>query len=297
LKDPKRPIGSFIFLGPTGVGKTELTKVLATFLFGSEDALVQLDMSEFMERHSIARLVGSPPGYVGYEDAGQLTEAVRRRPYSIVVFDEIEKAHPEAFNILLQIMEEGHLSDAKGQKVNFRNAIIIMTSNVGAETIKRGPNLGFAFQRDEALEEKEAYAEMRKTLMEQLKRQFRPEFINRVDSIIVFRQLSQANIRQIVDIILTEVNERLVEHNFQLEATDAARDWLAKHGYDAEFGARPLRRLIQTSVEDKLSDAVLSGQFKDDQIILVDVEEETDEITLRHQENEPDIEEEPIAAA
>jgi ATP-dependent Clp protease ATP-binding subunit ClpC len=297
LKDPKRPIGSFIFLGPTGVGKTELTKVLATFLFGSEDALVQLDMSEFMERHSIARLVGSPPGYVGYEDAGQLTEAVRRRPYSIVVFDEIEKAHPEAFNILLQIMEEGHLSDAKGQKVNFRNAIIIMTSNVGAETIKRGPNLGFAFQRDEALEEKEAYAEMRKTLMEQLKRQFRPEFINRVDSIIVFRQLSQANIRQIVDIILTEVNERLVEHNFQLEATDAARDWLAKHGYDAEFGARPLRRLIQTSVEDKLSDAVLSGQFKDDQIILVDVEEETDEITLRHQENEPDIEEEPMAAA
>jgi ATP-dependent Clp protease ATP-binding subunit ClpC len=222
---------------------------------------------------------------------------VRRRPYSIVVFDEIEKAHPEAFNILLQIMEEGHLSDAKGQKVNFRNAIIIMTSNVGAETIKRGPNLGFAFQRDEALEEKEAYAEMRKTLMEQLKRQFRPEFINRVDSIIVFRQLSQANIRQIVDIILTEVNERLVEHNFQLEATDAARDWLAKHGYDAEFGARPLRRLIQTSVEDKLSDAVLSGQFKDDQIILVDVEEETDEITLRHQENEPDVEEEPMAAA
>lgn len=292
LKDPKRPIGSFVFLGPTGVGKTELTKALATFLFGSEDALVQLDMSEFMERHNIARLVGSPPGYVGYEDAGQLTEAVRRRPYSIVVFDEIEKAHPEAFNILLQIMEEGHLSDAKGQKVNFRNAIIIMTSNIGAETIKRGPNLGFAFQRDENLEEKEAYAEMRKTLMEQLKRQFRPEFINRVDSIIVFRQLTQANIRQIVDIILSEVNERLVEHNFQLEATDPARDWLAKHGYDAEFGARPLRRLIQSSIEDKLSDAVLGGEFKDEPVILVDVDEETDEITLRHKEtDEEDLEE------
>jgi ATP-dependent Clp protease ATP-binding subunit ClpC len=290
LKDPKRPIGSFIFLGPTGVGKTELTKALATFLFGSEDALVQLDMSEFMERHSIARLVGSPPGYVGYEDAGQLTEAVRRRPYSIVVFDEIEKAHPEAFNILLQIMEEGHLSDAKGQKVNFRNAIVIMTSNIGAETIKRGPNLGFAFQRDEAVEEKQAYAEMRKTLMEQLKRQFRPEFINRVDSIIVFRQLSQADIRKIVDIILDEVNERLVEHHFQLEATDGARDWLAKHGYDAEFGARPLRRLIQTSIEDKLSDAVLSGEFKDESIILVDADEETDEITLRHQEVEKEDE-------
>jgi ATP-dependent Clp protease ATP-binding subunit ClpC len=291
LKDPKRPIGSFIFLGPTGVGKTELTKALATFLFGSEDALVQLDMSEFMERHSIARLVGSPPGYVGYEDAGQLTEAVRRRPYSIVVFDEIEKAHPEAFNILLQIMEEGHLSDAKGQKVNFRNAIVIMTSNIGAETIKRGPNLGFAFQRDEAVEEKQAYAEMRKTLMEQLKRQFRPEFINRVDSIIVFRQLSQADIRKIVDIILDEVNERLVEHHFQLEATDGARDWLAKHGYDAEFGARPLRRLIQTSIEDKLSDAVLSGEFKDESIILIDADEETDEITLRHQEVEKEDEE------
>ena len=288
LKDPKRPIGSFIFLGPTGVGKTELTKALATFLFGSEDALIQLDMSEFMERHSIARLVGSPPGYIGYEDAGQLTESVRRRPYSIVVFDEIEKAHPEAFNILLQIMEEGHLSDAKGQKVNFRNAIIIMTSNVGAETIKHGPNLGFAFQRDEALEEQEAYTEMRKTLMDQLKREFRPEFINRVDSIIVFKQLSQANIRQIVDIILGEVNERLDEHDLQLEATDAARDWLAEHGYDAEFGARPLRRLIQTSVEDKLSDAVLSGHLRNSKVIVVDVDEEADDIIIAPQEQDDD---------
>lgn len=281
LKDPNRPIGSFIFLGPTGVGKTELTKALAKFLFGSEDALVQLDMSEFMERHSVARLVGSPPGYVGYEDAGQLTEAVRRRPYSIVVFDEIEKAHPETFNILLQIMEEGHLSDAKGQKVDFRNAIIIMTSNVGADTIRRGPNLGFAFQRDEADVEKEQYSEMRKTLMDELKRQFRPEFINRVDSIVVFRQLSKDNIREIVDIILGEVNERLTEHELTITATDAARDWLGEHGYDAEFGARPLRRLIQTEVEDRLSDAVLASKFTSDDVVLIDVED--DEITLKHE--------------
>ena len=281
LKDPHRPIGSFIFLGPTGVGKTELTKALAKFLFGSEDALVQLDMSEFMERHSVARLVGSPPGYVGYEDAGQLTEAVRRRPYSIVVFDEIEKAHPETFNILLQIMEEGHLSDAKGQKVNFRNAIIIMTSNVGADTIRRGPNLGFAFQRDDAMVEQEQHKEMRKKLMDELKRQFRPEFINRVDSIVVFRQLSKENIRQIVDIILGEVNERLVEHELSITATDAARDWLGEHGYDAEFGARPLRRLIQTEVEDRLSDAVLAGRFTADDVVAIDIEE--DEIILKHE--------------
>ena len=287
LKNPRRPIGSFIFLGPTGVGKTELTKALAEFLFGSEDALVQLDMSEFMERHSVARLVGSPPGYVGYEDAGQLTEAVRRRPYSIVVFDEIEKAHPEAFNILLQIMEEGHLSDAKGQKVNFRNAIIIMTSNVGADMIRRGPNLGFAFQQDQTAEEAASYAEMRKKLMDELKRQFRPEFINRVDSIIVFRQLSQADIREIVDIILREVDERLEEHELSITATDAAKDWLGKHGYDAEFGARPLRRLVQTEVEDRLSDAVLSGSFSSGQVVVVDVDDE-DKITLRHQDAEKD---------
>jgi ATP-dependent Clp protease ATP-binding subunit ClpC len=298
LKDPHRPIGSFVFLGPTGVGKTELTKALAQFLFGSEDALVQLDMSEFMERHNVARLVGSPPGYVGYEDAGQLTEAVRRRPYSIVVFDEIEKAHPEAFNILLQIMEEGHLSDAKGQKVNFRNAIIIMTSNVGAEVIKRGPNLGFAFQRDETAEERASYVEMRRKLLEQLKRQFRPEFINRVDSIIVFRQLSPADIRQIVDIILEEVNGRLVEHELMIEPTDAARDWLGSHGYDAEFGARPLRRLVQTEVEDRLSDAVLSGKFSTGEAVVVDVED--DKIMLRKKEAVEDnntVEEEALPTA
>ncbi len=282
LKDPQRPIGSFIFLGPTGVGKTELTKALAKFLFGSEEALVQLDMSEFMERHNVARLVGSPPGYVGYEDAGQLTEAVRRRPYSIIVFDEIEKAHPETFNILLQIMEEGHLSDAKGQKINFRNTIIIMTSNVGADTIRRGPNLGFAFQRDDAMVEQEQHKEMRKTLLDELKRKFRPEFINRVDSIVVFRQLTKENIRQIVDIILTEVNGRLVEHDLTITATDAARDWLGEHGYDAEFGARPLRRLIQTEVEDRLSDAVLAGRFTANDVVAIDVED--DEIVLKQEQ-------------
>jgi ATP-dependent Clp protease ATP-binding subunit ClpC len=297
LKDPQRPIGSFIFLGPTGVGKTELTKALARFLFGSEEALVQLDMSEFMERHSVARLVGSPPGYVGYEDAGQLTEAVRRRPYSIVVFDEIEKAHPDAFNMLLQIMEEGHLSDAKGQKVNFRNAIIIMTSNVGAELIKRGPNLGFAFQQDEAAEADVHYNEMRKKLMDELKRQFRPEFINRVDSIIVFRELSKGDIRHIVDINLDEINDRLVDHELVLEATSAAKDWLAQHGYDAEFGARPLRRLIQKEIEDQLSDAVLSGDFKEGESVLVDVEgsgdnngDAEDRIVLRHRDDSDETE-------
>ncbi len=280
LKDPRRPIGSFMFLGPTGVGKTELTKALATFLFGSEDALVQLDMSEFMERHNVARLVGSPPGYVGYEDAGQLTEAVRRRPYSIVVFDEIEKAHPEAFNLLLQIMEEGHLSDAKGQKVNFRNAIIILTSNVGADLIKKGGGLGFNFKQDAAVLVEENYRDMQKKLMEQLKRSFRPEFLNRLDSVIVFRQLQPEDIRQIVDIIIGDVNVRMDEHMLYLEATDAAKDWLAKNGYDAEYGARPLRRLVQQTVEDKLSDAVLAGEFQEGETVIIDVE--NDNIILRH---------------
>ncbi len=205
LKDPRRPIGSFIFLGPTGVGKTELTKALARFLFGSEDALIQLDMSEFMERHTVSRLVGAPPGYVGYEESGQLTEALRRRPYSIVVFDEIEKAHPEAHNMLLQIMEEGHLSDARGRKVDFRNALIVMTSNIGADMIKRQANLGFALKRDEAVEEQLAYEDMRKKLTESLRRVFRPEFINRLDSVIVFRSLNKDDIKQIVQLELDKV--------------------------------------------------------------------------------------------
>ncbi len=276
LKSPDRPIGSFVFLGPTGVGKTELTKSLAKFLFGSEEALVQLDMSEFMERHTVSRMLGSPPGYVGYDDAGQLTESVRRRPYSIVVFDEIEKAHPDVFNLLLQIMEEGQLSDAKGNKVDFRNAIIIMTSNIGADTIRHGPNLGFSFQQNSAMTEDENYADMRKTLMDELKKAFKPEFVNRIDNIVVFRQLKLEDIRYIVDIILGEVNERLAEHGLTLDTTDEAKAWLAEHGHDDEFGARPLRRLIQTSIEDRLSDAVLSGTFETGETIIADVIEDDD---------------------
>jgi ATP-dependent Clp protease ATP-binding subunit ClpC len=274
LKDPKRPIGSFIFLGPTGVGKTELTKALAEFMFGSEDALVQLDMSEFMERHTISRLVGAPPGYVGYEDAGQLTEALRRRPYSIVVFDEIEKAHPEAFNMLLQIMEEGHLADARGRKVDFRNAMIVMTSNVGAELIKRNTQLGFALKRDEVQQAEDAYQVMRDKLLEQLRKIFRPEFLNRVDGVIVFRALTKDEITQIVDLEIVKVQERLKEHELTLETTDAAKQKLADEGYDPEFGARPLRRVIQNRVEDAMSDAVLAGKFQQGDTVVVDVDEE-----------------------
>ena len=297
LKDPRRPIGSFIFLGPTGVGKTELTKALASFLFGSEDALIQLDMSEFMERHSVSRLVGAPPGYVGYEEAGQLTEALRRRPYSIVVFDEVEKAHPEAHNMLLQIMEEGHLSDARGHKVDFRNAIIVMTSNVGADMIKRQTSLGFELKRDGELEESLAYQEMHKKLTESLKRVFRPEFINRVDSVIVFRALSKEDIEKIVELELVKVGERLEEHEILLKVTPEALDLLADLGYDPEMGARPLKRVIQQKVEDNLSDALLSGEFNDGDNIIVDVVD--GEIELQHSTEDlsAEPEEEPVAAA
>lgn len=274
LKDPRRPIGSFMFLGPTGVGKTELTKALAEFLFGSEDALIQLDMSEFMERHSVARLVGAPPGYVGYEDAGQLTEAVRRRPYSIVVFDEIEKAHPEAFNMLLQVMEEGTLTDARGRRVDFRNAMIVMTSNVGADMIKRNSGLGFNTPLDDDKADNEAYEDMTKNVTDQLRRMFRPEFLNRVDASIIFRSLSRDEIKQIVDLELNKVRERLLEHAITLEVTDEALTWLAENGYDPEFGARPLRRLIQNQIEDTLSDGILSGDFGLASIVKVGVDEE-----------------------
>jgi len=298
LKDPRRPIGSFMFLGPTGVGKTELTKALARFMFGSEESLIQLDMSEFMERHTVSRLVGAPPGYVGYEEAGQLTEALRRRPYSIVVFDEVEKAHPEAHNMLLQIMEEGHLSDARGHKVDFRNAIIVMTSNIGADMIKRQASLGFALKHDDVLEERLAYEDMRKKLMDSLRRVFRPEFVNRLDSVIVFRSLSKDDIKKIVDLELLKVAERMQEHSIHLTATPAALEKLAELGYDPEMGARPLRRVIQQKVEDRLSDALLSNEFEDCVDILVDLDGE--EIVLRRgdQENKlPENTEEALAAA
>jgi ATP-dependent Clp protease ATP-binding subunit ClpC len=287
LKDPRRPIGSFIFLGPTGVGKTELTKTLALFMFGSEDAAVHLDMSEFMERHTASRLVGAPPGYIGYEDAGQLTEALRRRPYSIVVFDELEKAHPEVHNMLLQIMEEGHLADARGRKVDFRNAIIVMTSNIGADLIKRQASLGFQLKREETVEEKLSYEEMRKKLTETLRRAFRPEFINRVDSVIVFRALNKEDIQKIVLLEINKVAERLKDHDITLNVSPAALMALGEQGYDAEMGARPLRRVIQQKVEDPLSDSLLSGEFMDGDTIQVDLSPDADIILGRLETAEP----------
>ena len=298
LKDPHRPIGTFFFLGPTGVGKTELTKALATFLFGSEDALIQLDMSEFQERHSISRLVGSPPGYVGYDEAGQLTEAVRRRPYSIIVFDEIEKAHPDSYNILLQIMEEGQLSDAKGRKVDFSNAIIVMTSNIGATKIYQSA-IGYQLQRDANQEERMAYQEMRRELRKALKKEFRPEFINRLDDIIIFRSLNREDINQIVSLELDKVSIRLKEHELSMTVTPAAMELIGDLGFNPEMGARPLRRVIQRKVEDPLSDALLAGDFTAGDTVEVDMEmmEDEAEIILRRKdESEPEAEE-IVAAA
>lgn len=293
LKNPRRPIGSFMFLGPTGVGKTELTKSLARQMFGSEDALIQIDMSEFMERHSMSRLVGAPPGYVGYDEAGQLTEAIRRKPYSIVVFDEVEKAHPEALNLLLQIMEEGHLTDAKGLKVDFRNAIVIMTTNIGADMIRRQSGLGFSLAVDETKEEEMEYKDMQKKLIEALKRNFRPEFINRLDSVIVFRALNRKDIRTIVALEIDKVTERLEEQEIKLVPTEAALDYLSELGYDPEMGARPVRRVITQEVEERLSDELLAKHFKPGDTIQVDLEEkknadgETEkQIVLNHLKNQ-----------
>jgi len=282
LKSPKRPIGSFLFLGPTGVGKTELAKALAEFMFGSEEALLQLDMSEFMERHTVSRLVGAPPGYVGYEEAGQLTETVRRRPYCVICFDEVEKAHNEAFNILLQIMEDGHLSDARGRRVDFRNTIVIMTSNVGAELLTRETTLGFSTTSDKTKTAEESYQKMKEKLLGELKRVFRPEFLNRVDNVIVFHALSEDHLRQIVDIQVAELAGRLREHGLSLELTPEGRELLAKEGYNPQYGARPLRRAIQQLLEDPLCEGLLSGQFQAGDTVLV--VREGDEIQLRAKE-------------
>jgi ATP-dependent Clp protease ATP-binding subunit ClpC len=261
LKDPKRPIGAFMFLGPTGVGKTLLAKSLAEFLFGSEEALIKIDMSEFMERHNVSRLVGAPPGYVGYEEGGQLTEAVRRRPYCVVLLDEIEKAHPEVFNMLLQIMEDGNLTDAKGRRVDFRNAIVIMTSNVGASLIKHGGSLGFAIARDEAEQQENEYEAMKDRVTEALKRTFRPEFLNRLDGIMVFRSLSREQIKGIVDLELNRVRSQVAEQNITLDVAEEVKEMIAEAGYDNEYGARPLRRVLQDKLEDRLSEAMLSGEI------------------------------------
>ena len=271
LKDPRRPIGVYIFLGPTGVGKTELARALADFMFGSEDALLQIDMSEFMERHAASRLVGAPPGYVGYYEGGQLTEAVRRRPYQVILLDEIEKAHPEVFNMMLQIMEDGHLTDAKGRKVDFRNTIIIMTSNVGAQLLTKQQALGFNVAKDEAERVAGDYDAMSDKVQQELKRLFKPEFLNRVDKVLVFRPLTRPDLRQIVDIQLERLSPRLAEHDLKLETTDAARDLILDRGYDPEYGARPLRRAIVDLIEDPLSEKLLSGEIKAGDSVVLDV--------------------------
>jgi ATP-dependent Clp protease ATP-binding subunit ClpC len=270
LKDPKRPSGSFIFLGPSGVGKTELSKALAEFLFGDEDALIQLDMSEYMEKHTVSRLIGSPPGYVGYEEGGQLTEAVRRRPFSVVLFDEIEKAHPDVFNTLLQILEDGHLTDAQGHTVDFKNTVIIMTSNLGTRDIQKGAGIGFAAHPDENV----TYEKMKERVMEELKRSFRPEFLNRIDEVIVFHSLTKENVKAIVDLMMRRVREQLKAKDVDIELTDPAKDILAEQGYDPALGARPLRRTIQRLVEDPLSEKLLWKEFRAGQTIIVDARED-----------------------
>ena len=258
LKSPNRPIGSFIFCGPTGVGKTELAKALAEAVFGSEDNMIRVDMSEFMEKHSTAKLIGSPPGYVGYDDGGHLTELVRKKPYSVVLFDEIEKAHPDVFNIMLQILDDGRLTDAKGRHVNFKNTIIIMTSNVGASMITNTSKLGFTTAEDES---KDKYEKLKDTVTEEMKKAFRPEFLNRIDETIVFSHLSQEEIRQIVDLMLKDLFKRLAERELSVEVTDEVKDHLAKNGYSEAYGARPLRRLIQRKIEDMLAEEILSGKY------------------------------------
>ena len=272
LKDPRRPIGSFIFLGPTGVGKTLLAKALAEFMFGSEDHLIKIDMSEFMERHSVARLVGAPPGYVGYEEGGQLTEAVRRKSYSVILLDDIEKAHPEAFNMLLQIMEDGNLADAKGRKVDFRNTIIIMTSNVGADQITRDTSFGFSYREEKEKQAKKDYDAMREKVMGQLRQTFRPEFLNRIDATIVFHSLTQEQIREIVDLELKRVRMQLLEQEISLDVSVDAKDYLGERGYDHAYGARPLRRLIQNLIEDPLAEGLLNGRFQPNTRITVNVQ-------------------------
>ncbi|GCE47157.1 ATP-dependent Clp protease ATP-binding subunit ClpC [Thermosporothrix hazakensis] len=272
LKDPKRPIGSFLFLGPTGVGKTELAKALAAELFGGEDNMLRFDMSEYMEPHTVSRLFGSPPGYVGHDEGGQLTERVRRRPYSVILFDEIEKAHPEVFNALLQIMDDGRLTDGQGRTVDFKNTVVIMTSNVGTSDLKRAAHLGFVTKKGDS-EREEKHEEMRSKALEGLRRVFRPEFVNRIDQIVVFHSLGKEELNQIVDLMLEQVRERLREQKIELVTTDAVREFLLKEGFNEEFGARPLRRAIQTHVDDVLADALLAGEIASDQKVVLDVQD------------------------
>ena len=262
IKDPKRPAGSFIFLGPSGVGKTELARTLAEFLFGDEEAMVRIDMSEYMEKHAVSRLVGSPPGYIGYDEGGQLTEAVRRKPYSVLLLDEIEKAHPDVFNILLQILEDGRLTDAQGRTVDFRNAIVIMTSNIGAQDISK--NISFGFAASEA--EGASYEDMKSRITGELKKVFRPEFLNRIDEVIVFHKLTREEILEIVDLMVSRVRSQVAEHELQLDLSDGAKELLVEKGWDPSMGARPLRRAIQRYIEDPLADEVLKAGPDDSRI-------------------------------
>jgi ATP-dependent Clp protease ATP-binding subunit ClpC len=268
LKDPKRPSGSFIFLGPTGVGKTELAKALAEFLFGDEGSLIQLDMSEYMEKHTVSRLVGSPPGYVGYEEGGQLTEAVRRKPFSVVLFDEIEKAHPDVFNTLLQILEDGRLTDSQGRTVDFKNTVLIMTSNLGTADLRKA-TVGFA-KTNEAV----SYERMKEKVNDALKQHFRPEFLNRIDEVIVFHELSRDEVTEIVDLMIKRVREQLEGQGIGMELTQAAKFFLADKGYDPTLGARPLRRAIQQYIEDPLSERILWKEFRVGETIIVEVEDD-----------------------
>jgi len=271
LKDPRRPIGSFIFLGPTGVGKTELARTLAWFMFDDENAMVRLDMSEYQEKHTVSRLIGAPPGYVGYEEGGQLTEAVRRRPYRVILLDEVEKAHPEVFNTLLQILDDGRLTDGHGRTVDFKNCVIIMTSNAGVELIKRETSMGFATLKDGTKAQKQGYESMKEKVMTEVKKTFRPEFLNRLDEIIVFHQLTEEQLRNIVELMTKDLQKRLAERKLGIELTEEAKSWLAKEGYDPIYGARPLRRVIEHQVENPLSSKLLRGEFKEGDLVKVDL--------------------------
>ncbi len=282
LKSPNRPIGSFIFSGPTGVGKTELAKALAEAVFGSEDNIVRVDMSEFMEKHSTAKLIGSPPGYVGYDDGGHMTEVIRKKPYSVVLFDEIEKAHPDVFNIMLQILDDGRLTDSKGRVVSFKNTIIIMTSNVGASMITSTQKLGFSVSNDD---KKDKYEKLKDTVMEELKKAFRPEFLNRIDDIIVFAHLSKEEIRQIVDLMLKDLFKRLDERELTIEVNDDVKDYLAKEGYNEAYGARPLRRVIQKKIEDVLAEEILTGNYKPKDTLIMSMEDDKIKISKKVSEN------------
>jgi ATP-dependent Clp protease ATP-binding subunit ClpC len=275
LKDPRRPIGSFVFCGPTGVGKTELARALARFLFADEQALIRVDMSEYMEKFSVSRLIGAPPGYVGYEDSGALTKAVRRKPYSVVLLDEIEKAHPDVFNILLQVLDEGHLTDNYGRKIDFKNTVVIMTSNIGGRDISKGKSMGF-----EQPDAKASFEQMEQKVRDEVNRVFNPEFLNRLDDTIVFHALSREHIGEIVDIMFDQVQERIAPDGYTLKRTEAANAFLVDHGYDESFGARPLKRAIQRFVEDPLSDKILMGEFAPGDEIEIDVSPDGDKLVF-----------------